>query len=89
MNCTGPQGDYAKTSNPLVRNAVEAGVIRPDPLQRGLDVTDTCMVIDAHGMASPNIAAVGPPTRGAFWEITSVPDIRGACAQMAETLLKS
>jgi uncharacterized NAD(P)/FAD-binding protein YdhS len=88
VNCTGPQGDYAKTSNPLVRHAVAAGVIRPDPLQLGLDVTDACMVIDANGVASPNIAAVGPPTRGAFWEITSVPDIRRACAQMAETLLK-
>ncbi len=88
VNCTGPQGDYAKTSNPLVRNAVEAGVIRPDPLQLGLDVNDACMVIDATGAASPNISAVGPPTRGVFWEITSVPDIRRACVAMAETLLK-
>jgi len=88
VNCTGPQGDYAKTSNPLVRNAVAAGAIRPDPLQLGLDVTEACMVIDANGHASANIAAVGPPTRGVFWEITSVPDIRRACAQVAETLLQ-
>src|SRR5690606_25574174 len=40
VNCTGPQGDYAKAANPLVRNAVDAGVIRPDALQLGLDVTD-------------------------------------------------
>jgi uncharacterized NAD(P)/FAD-binding protein YdhS len=89
VNCTGPQGDYAKTSNPLVRHAVEVGVIRPDPLQLGLDVTDDCAVIDAKGVPSSTIFAVGPPVRGAFWEITSVPDIRRACAQMAETLLKS
>lgn len=89
VNCTGPQGDYSQTTNPLVRTAVEAGAIRPDPLQLGLDVSDDCAIIDAKGVVSPNIFAVGPPTRGAFWEITSVPDIRRACAQMAETLLKS
>lgn len=89
VNCTGPQGDYAKTSNPLVRNAVEAGAIRPDPLHLGLDITDDGSVIDANGRVSPNIVAVGPPARAVFWEITAVPDIRRACAEMAGTLLRS
>ena len=89
VNCTGPQGDYGKTSNPLVSNAVRDGIIRPDPLHLSLEVTDAGHVIDARGRVSPTLVAVGPPTRSAFWEITSVPDIRGACARMADTLLRS
>jgi uncharacterized NAD(P)/FAD-binding protein YdhS len=88
VNCTGPQGDYARTSNPLVSNAVQAGAARADALQLGLDVTDDGAVIDAHGRPSPSIYAVGPPTRGVFWEITAVPDIRRDCARMAGVLLR-
>ncbi len=88
VNCTGPQGDYGKTSNPLVAAAVRDGVIRPDALHLSLDVTEEGAIVDAAGRVSPNIVAVGPPTRSAFWEITSVPDIRGACARGAETLLR-
>ena len=32
-------------------------------------------------------ADVGPITRGTFWEITAVPDIRIACETLAEHLL--
>lgn len=87
VNCTGPQGDYAKADNPLVRGAVESGAIRPDVLQLGLDVTEEGAVIDAGGRASSTIFALGPPTRGAFWEITAVPDIRRECARLAGVLL--
>ena len=87
VNCTGPQADYAKSANPLISHAVQAGVLRPDALQLGLDVTDTGAIINGAGQASPNIAALGPPTRGMFWEITAVPDIRRDCARMAGVLL--
>ncbi len=89
INCTGPQGDYAKADNPLVRSAIAAGVIRPDALKLGLDVTEEGAVIGRDGRPSPNIVAVGPPTRGAFWEITAVPDIRAECARMAEMLSRN
>lgn len=87
VNCTGPHADYAKSANPLVSSAVQAGALRADALQLGLDITNDGAIIDAAGQASPNIFAVGPPTRGAFWEITSVPDIRRDCARMAGVLL--
>ncbi len=87
LNCTGPQGDYAQTANPLVRNAISSGALRADPLQLGLDVTETGAVIDRDGRVSSNVVALGPPTRGIFWEITSVPDLRRVCAEAAERLL--
>lgn len=87
VNCTGPQADYTTSANPLIRHAVQAGVIRPDALQLGLDVTAAGAIIDGAGQASPNITALGPPTRGMFWEMTAVPDIRRDCARMAGVLL--
>lgn len=89
INCTGPQGDYAKADDPLIKNAIMGGILRTDAFKLGLDVTNDGLVIGGDGTPSPNIAAIGPPTRGIFWEITAVPAIRHACAQVAETLLKS
>lgn len=87
VNCTRPQADYANAPNPLISNAVQAGVLRPDALQLGLDVTAAGAIIDGAGQESPNIFAVGPPTRGMFWEMTAVPDIRRDCGRMAGVLL--
>jgi uncharacterized NAD(P)/FAD-binding protein YdhS len=87
VNCTGPQADYTTAANPLIRQAVQAGLLRPDALQLGLDVTAAGAIIDGAGQTSPNITALGPPTRGMFWEITAVPDIRRDCARMAGVLL--
>jgi uncharacterized NAD(P)/FAD-binding protein YdhS len=87
VNCTGPQADYTTSANPLVSHAVQAGVLRPDALQLGLDVTAAGAIIDGAGQTSPNITALGPPTRGMFWEMTAVPDIRRDCARMAGVLL--
>ena len=44
--------------------------------------------IAAAGAANPKLCAVGPITRGAFWEITSVPDILVQAAQCAATVLQ-
>jgi uncharacterized NAD(P)/FAD-binding protein YdhS len=50
-------------------------------------VTNVGAVIDAQGKAAKNLFAVGPITRGTFWEITAVPDIRIACEALAEHLM--
>jgi uncharacterized NAD(P)/FAD-binding protein YdhS len=38
------------------------------------------------GAISRRLFAVGPVTRGAFWEITAVPDIRRQCELVAQHL---
>lgn len=35
---------------------------------------------------APRLCAIGPLTKGAFWEIVAVPDIRTQAAAVAETL---
>lgn len=76
VNCTGPQGDLARTGEPVLRALVKRGVIRPDPARLGIDVDDQLRTLTEDGRANERICAIGPMTRGAFWEIVAVPDIR-------------
>ena len=76
VNASGPQGDLLRTGEPLLRRLLKRGLIRPDPLRIGIDVTQQSEVIGADGEPLSNLLALGPMTRGTFWEIVAVPDIR-------------
>jgi uncharacterized NAD(P)/FAD-binding protein YdhS len=72
---------------PLVRRLLQEGVARADPLGIGLDVTGEGAVIDRENRVSRRLYAVGPITRGVFWEATAVPDIRLHCEALAAHIL--
>lgn len=76
INCTGPQGDLLSSREPLLRRLVDRGLIRPDALHIGIDVDSQARVIARDGHVDDRLYAIGPMTRGAFWEIVAVPDIR-------------
>lgn len=76
INCTGPLGDLGRSTDPLLVSLIDAGLARPDAHRLGLDVDPDCRLIGADGAPHARLRAVGPMTRGAFWEITAVPDIR-------------
>jgi len=76
VNCTGPLSDLSRTTEPLLRRLVVRGTIRADSARLGIDVDLAAQTIDTTGNANPWLAAVGPITRGTFWEIIAVPDIR-------------
>lgn len=86
VNCTGPLGDLARTTDPLLVALREAGAIRPDAAHLGIDVNGAGEVIGADGRANRRIFALGPMTRGAFWEIVAVPDIRRQTWDVARRL---
>ena len=86
INCTGPAGDLTKAKSPLLRDLLLRGLARPDFCNLGLDVDPYCRVIDVDGKVQTQLLAVGPLSRGAFWEITAVPDIRVQAAQVAKQL---
>ncbi|MET3596756.1 MULTISPECIES: FAD/NAD(P)-binding protein [Mesorhizobium] len=86
-DCMGIARDISKTSNGLVRSLVERGLARPDPLHLGLDVTARCELIATDGAVSSKLLAVGPLTRGTFFEIDAIPDIRVQCAKLSKQLL--
>lgn len=89
VNCSGPALDYEGAGDPLLRSLFKAGRLRPGPLALGLDVDSEFRLIDANGLPSPRLFAIGPPLRGVLWETTAVPDIRRQCAELAETIART
>jgi uncharacterized NAD(P)/FAD-binding protein YdhS len=86
INCTGPEADLRATADPLLHTLVGRGTIRPDPLGIGVEVDSGSRVIAADGHVRERLFAVGPITRGTFWEIVAVPDIRAQLASVAARL---
>jgi uncharacterized NAD(P)/FAD-binding protein YdhS len=76
INCTAPEGDLLQSPEPLLRQLVQDGAIRPGKHGIAIDVNARSEVVGADGRANPRLLALGPLTRGTFWEIVAVPDIR-------------
>lgn len=86
INCTGPLGDLGRTSDPLLRDLTARGLIRADANRIGIDVDNQARTIAADGQPNDWLYALGPMTRGAFWEIVAVPDIRQQTWALARRL---
>ncbi|HEY0271139.1 MAG TPA: FAD/NAD(P)-binding protein [Sphingomonas sp.] len=86
VNGTGPQGDLTATREPLLANLRERGLLRADPLRIGIDVDQESRAIGEDGRSSDRLTVIGPMTRGAFWEIVAVPDIRRQAWSVARRL---
>lgn len=86
INCTGPQGDLFRSSDPLIKRMLGAKRIRPDALRLGLDIDRDGHVKNAKGVPSEHILAIGPMTRGDLWEVVAVPDIRIQVSALARRL---
>ncbi len=89
VNCTGPQGDLARSTEPLLRGLIAAGHARADANRLGLDVDAQSRLIGADGEPHPRLFGLGPMTRGAFWEIVAVPDIRTQVWTVARRLAQA
>ena len=89
VNCTSPQGDLLGTAEPLLRNLLGRGTIRPDPLRIGVDVNERSEVVNRDGVVIARLPALGPITRGAFWEVVAVPDIRHQTLSVARQICET
>jgi len=87
VNCTGPLGAIGQSREPLIVDLLAAGHILPDPLGLGVLTDDTGRLGHASGAATPPLYGIGPLTRGAFWEITAVPDLRIQAQDLARRIL--
>lgn len=81
FNCTGPLGDIGRTQEPLLRQMIDDRLVQPDELSIGLSV-------DERSRAGPaeRLWALGSLTKGRYWEIIAVPDIRDQAAAVAEDI---
>ena len=86
-DCGGVSVDVRASFNPVIQQLIHAGAARPDPLHIGLDVDEQCALIAADGTAAARVRVVGPLTRGRYFEIEAIPDIRLQCAALATRLL--
>jgi uncharacterized NAD(P)/FAD-binding protein YdhS len=85
-DCTGIVKNVSEGSIGAIRSLTDRGLARSDPLGIGLGVTHFCAVIAADGTVFENLFAVGPLTRGTFFEIDAIPDIRIQCDRLASRL---
>jgi uncharacterized NAD(P)/FAD-binding protein YdhS len=83
FNCTGPLGTLSRTRDPILRQMLEEELLWTDALGIGIAVDGRSRVT-----ASRNLWALGPLTKGQFWEMIAVPDIRGQVAQVADDIAK-
>ncbi|MEO6432703.1 MAG: FAD/NAD(P)-binding protein [Sphingomicrobium sp.] len=78
INCTGPLHAISRTTDPLLRSLFDGGLAKPDDLDIGLALGEGARVVGAR-----NLWAVGTLTKGRYWEIIAVPDIREQAAAVA------
>ena len=81
FNCTGPLGAMGRTGDALLRQMIDDGLVVIEGLGMGLAVDDD-------SRAGEQVWALGPLTKGAFWEIVAVPDIRSQVARVADQIAK-
>ena len=81
FNCTGPLGAMGRTRDPLLRQMIDDELVRIDHLGIGL-------AVDEASRAGERLWALGPLTKGEFWEIVAVPDIRGQVATVADDIAR-
>ena len=79
FNCTGPLHSISRSKDPLLSSLLGAGEAKPDHLGIGLEVGGDCR-------AGPGLWALGPLTKGRYWEIIAVPDIREQAAAVADDI---
>ncbi|MDR3436857.1 FAD/NAD(P)-binding protein [Telmatospirillum sp.] len=86
VNCSGPCSDFAKIRHPLLARLIGDGLARPDSMRLGLDVDPLMRLLDGNGHPQERLFALGPVTRGRFWESTAVPEIRRQAKCLADYL---
>jgi uncharacterized NAD(P)/FAD-binding protein YdhS len=81
FNCTGPLHSIERTRDPLLRSILDDHQAAPDQLGIGLQV-------DEKSRAGERLWALGPLTKGRYWEIIAVPDIREQAAVVADDIAR-
>ena len=86
IDCMGPEADYGRIEQPLVRNLLRHGLVRRGPAGLGIDALPDGTVLDRDGRPSRVLSTLGPPLRGVLWETIAVPEIRVQARRLAERL---
>lgn len=83
VNCSGPELDIRRAGEPLLDALIHADRIRPDSCRLGIDVDPESRALNAAGERSDSLYAIGPMTRGAFWETIAISEIAAQAQRVA------
>lgn len=89
INCTGPNSDLRRVASPLLSDLFAKKLAHTDVLRLGLDVAEDGALLNADGVASDLLYAVGPLRKGLLWESIAVPELRVQVPELAKVLLNS
>src|SRR5215469_16616135 len=87
VNCTGPECNYHKLTDPLVLQLFSRGIIVPDPLFLELDVGLGGTILNLQGERVTHLHTLGSPQKGILFETTAVPELREQAAELASRIL--
>jgi uncharacterized NAD(P)/FAD-binding protein YdhS len=88
INCSGPEHDIQKRNNPLLRRLCERGMLAPHPLHIGSRIAPDGALLDANGVPSARLFAIGPVRYGTLIETTAIPEIREQTRALTTVLLE-
>lgn len=81
INATGPESDLRRIDSALLRNLLERGLVRADPLRLGVEASGPFW------RREEPLHTVGSLRKGTLWESTAVPELREQAAELARQLL--
>jgi uncharacterized NAD(P)/FAD-binding protein YdhS len=87
VNCTGAQYSWHRLRDqPLARNLLQSGLVRPAPLDTGIDADTEAAVISRDGAAAPDVSGIGPLLRGSRWESGTIVELLRQAISLADRL---
>jgi uncharacterized NAD(P)/FAD-binding protein YdhS len=89
VNCTGPDGDFARSREPLIASLREQRALTPDPLGLGIATDHEGGLVDGQGRASSVLFTLGSTRRADSWESTAVPELRVQADRLSRRLRES
>jgi uncharacterized NAD(P)/FAD-binding protein YdhS len=87
LSCTGPQADYRKLKDPLVRRLISGGLLAPDPLRMGANTAQGGRICNQAGEVIEGLYTLGSLQKGRLYESIAVPELRSQAATLAGLLL--
>ncbi len=86
-NCTGPDYDVRRSTDPLLSTLAARGTVAPDELGLGMRTGAYGVVIGSRGQTERRLYYVGPMLRATHWEATAAAELRTHAEALSRHLL--
>jgi uncharacterized NAD(P)/FAD-binding protein YdhS len=83
VNCTGPDYNVARSTDPLLQSLLRQGLVSVDALNLGLRTGPCGALLDRGGQPAAHLFYVGPLLRADYWEATAAQELRAHAALLA------